>query len=115
MASANRLQGQIAIVTGSSSGIGKAVALAMASEGASVVVNHSGRSADAANQVADEIKSSGGNAIVIQADVSNEDDVKKMFAKAIETYGTVDILVNNAGLQKDAAFVDMRLEQWKTV
>ncbi|MCU1308190.1 MAG: glucose 1-dehydrogenase [Acidobacteriaceae bacterium] len=112
---ANRLQGQIAIVTGSSSGIGKAVALAMAAEGASIVVNYPGGTPDAANQVADEIKSAGRKAIVIQADVSNEDDVKKMFAKTIETYGTVDILVNNAGLQKDAAFVDMTLAQWKLV
>jgi glucose 1-dehydrogenase len=115
MASANRLQGQIAIVTGSSSGIGKAVALAIAAEGASVVVNYPGGSPDAANQVADEIKSTGGKAIVILADVSNEDDVKKMFAKTIETYGTVDILVNNAGLQRDAALVDMTLAQWKFV
>jgi glucose 1-dehydrogenase len=111
----NRLQGQVAIVTGSSSGIGKAVAQAMAAEGASVVVNHSGRSAEAAEQVVASIKAAGGNAIVISADVSNEDEVKKMFAETIKSYGTVDILVNNAGLQKDAAFVDMTLEQWKTV
>jgi glucose 1-dehydrogenase len=110
-----RLKGQTAVVTGSSSGIGKAVAQAMAAEGANVVVNHPGGSSAAADQVAADIKAAGGNAIVVQADVSNEDDVKKMFAKTIETYGTVDILVNNAGLQRDAALVDMTLAQWKLV
>ena len=111
----NRLQGQVAIITGSSSGIGKAVAIQMAAEGAIVVVNYPGGSSDGADQVAGEIKASGGKAIIIKADVSNEDDVKAMFAKTIETYGTVDILVNNAGLQKDAALVDMTLAQWKFV
>jgi glucose 1-dehydrogenase len=112
---ANRLRGQVAIVTGSSSGIGKAVASAMASEGASVVVNFPGGSPEMAEQVVSEIKTAGGTAMAVQADVSNEADVQKMFSKTIETYGTVDILVNNAGLQKDARLVDMTLAQWKFV
>src|SRR5437868_4104601 len=112
---ANRLKGQVAIVTGSSSGIGKAVAIQMAAEGASVVVNYPGGNPAGAEETIAGIKAEGGNGIVLKADVSNEDEVKAMFAKTIETFGTVDILVNNAGLQKDAALVDMTLAQWKFV
>ncbi|MCU1286962.1 MAG: Short-chain dehydrogenase/reductase [Acidobacteriales bacterium] len=112
---ANRLKGQVAIITGSSSGIGKAVAIQMAAEGASVVVNYPGGSPSGAEETIAGINAEGGKGIVIKADVSNEDEVKAMFAKTIETYGTVDILVNNAGLQKDAALVDMTLAQWKFV
>ena len=111
---ANSLEGQAALVTGSSSGIGSAVAKSLAEAGAKVAVNYS-RSSKGADKVVEEIKANGGEAIAIQADVSQEDQVKKMFAKMIETYGTIDILVNNAGIQKDAAFVDMTLEQWNAV
>lgn len=111
---ANSLEGQAALVTGSSSGIGAAVAISLAKAGAKVAVNYS-HSSKGAEKVVEEIKAEGGEAIAIQADVSQEDQVKAMFAKTIETYGTVDILVNNAGLQKDAAFVDMTLEEWNTV
>lgn len=111
---ANSLEGQAALVTGSSSGIGSAVAKSLAKAGAKVAVNYS-RSSKGADKVVEEIKANGGEAIAIQADVSQEDQVKKMFAKMIETYGTIDILVNNAGIQKDAAFVDMTLEQWNAV
>ena len=108
------LKGQKAIVTGSSSGIGTAVAIGLASAGAEVVVNYSGNE-QSANKVVDQIKSNGGNAIAIQADISKEDDVERMFAKTIETFGTVDILVNNAGVQKDASIDEMTLEQWNRV
>ena len=108
------LKGQKAIVTGSSSGIGTAVAIGLASAGAEVVVNYSGNE-QSANKVVDQIKSNGGNAIAIQADISKEDDVERMFAKTIETFGTVDILVNNAGVQKDASIEEMTLEQWNRV
>ena len=108
------LKGQKAIVTGSSSGIGTAVAIGLASAGAEVVVNYSGNE-QSANKVVDQIKSNGGNAIAIQADISKEDDVDRMFAKTIETFGTVDILVNNAGVQKDASIDEMTLEQWNRV
>ena len=111
---ANSLEGQAALVTGSSSGIGSAVAKSLAEAGAKVAVNYS-RSSKGADKVVEEIKANGGEAIAIQADVSQEDQVKKMFAKMIETYGTIDILVNNAGIQKDATFVDMTLEQWNAV
>jgi len=108
------LKGQKAIVTGSSSGIGTAVAIGLASAGAEVVVNYAGNE-KSANEVVDQIKANGGNAIAIQADVSKEDDVERMFAKTIETFGTVDILVNNAGVQKDASIDEMTLEQWNRV
>jgi len=108
------LTGQKAIVTGSSSGIGTAVAIALAHAGADVVINYGGNEASA-NKVVDQIKENGGNAIAIQADVSKEDDVERMFATTIEAFGTVDILVNNAGLQRDAAIDEMSLADWNKV
>jgi glucose 1-dehydrogenase len=111
-----RLQGQTAIVTGSSSGIGKACVIELAREGAKVVVNHpSAGTAAEAKAVADQIKAEGGTAISVQADVSKEDQVQAMFADTIKTFGTVDVLVNNAGLQRDAALAEMTLEQWRFV
>lgn len=109
-----KLEGQIAIVTGGSSGIGAGVAKALAREGASVVVNYAS-SAQKAEEIREEIKKEGGKAITIQADVSKEEEVVRMFAKTIETFGTIDILVNNAGLQKDAKFHEMSLEEWNHV
>lgn len=109
-----RLKGQSAIVTGSSSGIGMAIAIELAYEGAKVVVNYSS-SEKAAYDVVRVIEKDGGEAIAIKADVRKEDDVKDMFEKAIATFGTLDILVNNAGIQKDASITEMTLEDWKLV
>ncbi len=109
-----KLQGQIAIVTGASSGIGTGVAKALAEAGATVVVNYSS-SADKAEAVLNEIKQKGGEGIIFKADVGKEADVKALFAQTIKQYGTVDILVNNAGLQKDAKFHEMTLEEWNHV
>lgn len=109
-----RLQDRITLVTGSSSGIGAAVAKCMAAEGAKVVVNYA-RSSKGAEAVVEEIKTIGGQAIAIQADVSQENQVKSMFQQILEQFGTIDVLVNNAGLQQDANLVDMTLEQWKKV
>lgn len=110
----NLLQGQKALVTGASSGIGKGVAIYLAREGADVVVNYVGAE-DAANDVVATIKSQGGNAIAIRADVSQEDQVRAMFRQMFDAFGTIDILVNNAGVQQDAPFDEMTLDQWSTV
>ncbi|MEM9542061.1 MAG: SDR family oxidoreductase [Cyanobacteria bacterium P01_E01_bin.42] len=108
------LEGQVALVTGSSSGIGSAVAKCIAEAGAKVVVNYS-RSSKGADAVVEEIKAKGGEAIALQADVSQEDQVQAMFAKMYEAYGTIDILVNNAGLQRDFNLIDMSLADWNKV
>ena len=108
------LKGQKALVTGASSGIGKAVAIALGHAGADVVVNYVGADS-AANDVASAISDSGVKALPIQADVSQESQVKAMFGEMLKEFGTIDILVSNAGLQKDAALEDMTLAQWNTV
>jgi glucose 1-dehydrogenase len=108
------LAGQPALVTGANSGIGKAVALGLARAGAHVVVNYVTRP-EAAEEVAHEIESMGRKAMALKADVSNEDEVERMFAGAIAHFGTLHIAVSNAGLQRDAAFDEMTLEQWNTV
>src|SRR5882762_6285021 len=96
-----RLKGQSALVTGASSGIGKAVVIELAREGAQVVVNYAAN-AESANAIVEAIKAFGGTAIAIKADVSKEAEVQAMFKEMIATFGTIDILVNNAGMQKDA-------------
>jgi glucose 1-dehydrogenase len=108
------LTGQKAIVTGANSGIGKAIAIALAKAGADVIVNYV-QGDDAAAEVVDTIKSDGHHAIAVKADVSNEDQVQAMFRTAVENFGTVDILINNAGLQRDAPIDQMTLAQWNTV
>lgn len=110
----NRLKKQTAVITGANSGIGRAIAISMARDGANVVVNYVAGD-ESAQQVIDEIKQAGGIAIAIKADVSKEDQVAAMFQKTVQTFGTVDILVNNAGLQRDAAFHDMTLKDWQFV
>ena len=108
------LKGQKAIVTGSSSGIGRGIALALAKAGADVLINY-GKARDQAEKAAQEIIAMGRQAVICQADVSQEDQVEALFKQACQAFGTVDILVNNAGLQKDAPFADMTLEQWNRV
>jgi glucose 1-dehydrogenase len=111
-----KLEGQIAIVTGASSGIGAGCAKELAKAGATVVVNYPVASTkDMAERVVTEIAANGGKAISYQADVSKETDVQNMFGDVVKQFGTVDILVNNAGLQKDAPFTEMTLEQWNFV
>ena len=109
-----KLKGQSALVTGANSGIGKGIALCLGAEGANVVVNYVTRP-ETALEVVDEIKAAGGNAIALQADVSNETQVQQMFQDMYKAFGTIDILVNNAGLQKDSPFQDMTLADWQLV
>lgn len=109
-----RLKGQSALVTGANSGIGKAIAKALAAEGAKIVVNYVANEKEA-EKVVQEIRGKNGTAIAINADVSKEGQVQKMFEKMYKEFGTVDILVNNAGIQRDAAFIDMNLKDWQTV
>lgn len=109
-----RLKNQPAIVTGANSGIGKAIAIQFAREGAKVVINYI-TNQDTAEEMVEDIKKEGGEAIAIKADVSSEDEVKNLFRKAIDHYGTIHILVNNAGIQKDAPFHLMSLADWQKV
>lgn len=109
-----KLKGQNALVTGANSGIGLAVAIALANDGANVVVNYVTHP-EAADEVVRQIEYNGGNAIAIKADVSKEEEVQAMFQQMFEKFGTIDILVNNAGIQKDAPFEDMTLADWQIV
>ncbi|CAN5412844.1 hypothetical protein BH11BAC3_BH11BAC3_45720 [soil metagenome] len=110
----SKLKGQTALVTGANSGIGEGVAIALGAAGANVVVNYV-VNPESANAVVDQIKSAGGIAIAIQADVSKEDEVISMFQQTVQQFGTIDILVNNAGLQRDSKFHEMTLAQWQKV
>lgn len=112
----NRLKGQSAIVTGSSSGIGQAIAVGLARDGANVLINYH-NDEEGAQETLRQIESAAPDvkAIIKRADVSKEDEVAAMFTKAIETFGTVDILVANAGLQKDAPLHEMELKDWQLV
>ena len=109
-----KLKGQTAIVTGGSSGIGKAIAVALGKAGANVVVNYLTSKYDL-TEITSEIEGCGGKALLYKADVSKEEQVCGMFKKATASYGAVDILINNAGLQQDAAFDEMTLAQWQKV
>lgn len=112
------LKGQKAIVTGSSSGIGRGIAVALCAAGADVLINYVGDEA-AARETVDAATHCGctnrGRAIAHRADVSDEAQVLEMFRRATSEFGTIDILVNNAGLQQDAAIEDMTLAQWNKV
>ncbi|MGD2079793.1 MAG: SDR family oxidoreductase [Nitrospirota bacterium] len=108
------LRGQAAVVTGASSGIGEAIARALAAQGVAVALNYRSK-ADAADRIVSDIREKGGEAISVGADVSSEEEVKAMFGTAVEEFGTVDIAVCNAGLQKDSPFEEMTLEQWQRV
>jgi 3-oxoacyl-[acyl-carrier protein] reductase len=91
------LDQKVILITGSSRGIGAAIAIKMAAAGAKVIVNYAGGK-EAAEEVVNQIKTAGGNAIALQADVSKSDEVKRMFDEAIAHYGRIDVLVNNAGI-----------------
>lgn len=108
------LRDQRALVTGASSGIGRAIALALAEAGADVAVNYSS-AAGPAEEVAGQIREMGRRSFAVRADVGNEADVARMFAKARETFGSLDILVNNAGLELVKPFAELGLEEFRRV
>jgi 3-oxoacyl-[acyl-carrier protein] reductase len=108
-----KLGGKVAVVTGSSRGIGRAIAIKLAKEGAYVVVNS--RKKESAQKVVDEIKRSGGKAIAIGGDVSNPKTAKKLVGAAVKEFGSLDIFVNNAGVISYANFLDLKEEQWDSL
>lgn len=109
-----QLRDKVAIVTGASRGIGRAIALALADSGASIVVNYAS-SSTAAEQVVTEITTGGGNAIAFQADVSQGEQVDALLNAALEKWNRVDILVNNAGITRDTLLLRMKPEDWQAV
>jgi glucose 1-dehydrogenase len=110
----SKMKGKTAIVTGASSGIGKAIALAFGKQGANVIVNYRSSEKEALD-VTNQINGNGGSAIAVKADVSKEAEVLKLFQLTIETYKSIEILVCNAGIQKDNSLSKMTLEEWQRV
>lgn len=110
------LAGKVALVTGASSGIGRAIAIEMARQGASVVVNYIGKP-DSAIEVVNTIEQTNGGsgAIAIQGDVSKQSDVIAMFSEAIKNRGHIDVLVNNAGVEKEGPFLEKTEDEWDRV
>ncbi len=108
------LQGQVAVVTGASRGIGRAIASSLAAAGAQVVVNYA-RSSTAAEELVAQITTEGGSALAIQADVSQSDQVDVLFKTTLEKLGRIDILVNNAGITRDTLLLRMKPEDWQAV
>jgi 3-oxoacyl-[acyl-carrier protein] reductase len=108
------LSGKVAVVTGSSRGIGAAIAKTLAAQGARVVVNHR-KSPEGAEEVVTAIKADGGNAIIIQANVSESGEAQRLIKETIDTYGQIDILVNNAGTTRDTLIMMMKDEDWDLV
>jgi 3-oxoacyl-[acyl-carrier protein] reductase len=111
---AGHLQGKVAIVTGASRGIGRATALALAAEGASVVVNYAS-SSGAADAVVEEIEKLGASAIALQANVAKAEEVDRLIEATMEKFGRIDVLVNNAGITRDTLLLRMKLEDWQAV
>lgn len=108
------LHSQVAVITGASRGIGKAIAQELASMGASVVVNYA-NSSQAAEELVSEITAAGGNAVALQADVSSSEEVDNLFKTVLEKFNKIDILVNNAGITRDTLLLRMKPEDWQAV
>jgi glucose 1-dehydrogenase len=109
-----RLQGKTAVVTGAGTGIGQAIALAFAKEGASVVVDYVG-DASVPEETLNKISAMGGKSLGVAADVSNPDQVNGLIQQTLAAFGKLDIFVNNAGIEKKFAFVDYPFEEWQKI
>ncbi|MGB8001434.1 MAG: 3-oxoacyl-[acyl-carrier-protein] reductase [Anaerobacillus sp.] len=107
-------ENKTALVTGASRGIGRAIALELASQGMNVAVNYAGNEAKA-NSVVEEIKANGGQAIAIKANVSSMEEVQNMMKEVVDTFGSIEILVNNAGITRDNLLMRMKEEDWDAV
>lgn len=108
------LTNRVAVVTGASRGIGKAIALELAKRGAKVVVNYRTHE-DAALQVLEQIRDSGGDAIIYQANISQYDQAQALIKSCVDHYGKIDILINNAGITRDTLIMMMSEEDWDIV
>ena len=106
-----KLQGKVAVVTGAGTGIGQAIAVAFAENGASVVVDYVGK-ASVSEETIQKIRAIGGRAVGINADISLPDQVSGLIQETVTTFGKLDIFVNNAGIEKKIAFVDYPLQEW---
>src|SRR3712207_2752697 len=109
-----QLQNKAAVITGASLGIGSAIALAFAKEGAAVAVDYRSHP-DEAKEIVDQVEGSGGRAISVQADVSSPADVKNLVNKAVEEFGRLDVMVNNAGTEEKMPFLETPLEVWNRI
>lgn len=105
---------KVVLVTGSSRGLGRSIAIELGSQGQKVVVNYAG-SKEAAEETVEAVKAAGGDAIAVQANCAKPDDIKEMFQAAVDAYGTVDVLINNAGITKDTLVMRMKPDQWQDV
>jgi len=108
------MEGQTALVTGASRGIGKSIAIALAKEGAEVIINYSS-SLENAKKVVSEINSFGGKAYPLQADISNENSVNELIKAVLSKNKKIDVLVNNAGITKDGLLMRMKTDDWQRV
>lgn len=108
------LGNEVALITGASRGIGRAIALALATEGAKVVINYAS-ACEAAEQVVKEITEMGGEAIAVKADVSQPDAVENLIQQTLDKFSRIDVLVNNAGITRDHLLLRMKLEEWQAV
>jgi len=113
MATAIGLEGKVAVITGGSRGIGRAIAMRLSAEGAKVVI--CGRNLEAAEEVVAEIETAGATGMAVAADVSRESEAEALIQASITRFGRLDILVNNAGITKDGLLVRMKEEDWDTV
>ena len=110
-----RLENKVAVITGSSSGIGSAIALAFAKEGAAVAVDYRSHP-DEAKEIVEQVERFGGRAISVHADVSSPEDVKNLIQKAVEEFGRLDVMINNAGMEEKMPFLETPLDVWnKTI